>query len=50
MNKQPIITEPYYEKPIFKLYHANCLDILSALPENSVDMIFAQNNFELLKI
>jgi site-specific DNA-methyltransferase (adenine-specific) len=32
---------PYYEKPKFKLYHANCLDVLAELPENSVDMIFA---------
>src|SRR3989339_2115636 len=33
--------EPYYEKPKFKLYQANCLDVLAELPENSVDMIFA---------
>lgn len=33
--------KPYYEKPKFKLYQANCLDILADLPENSVDMIFA---------
>lgn len=32
---------PYYEKPRFKLYQANCLDILAEPPENSVDMIFA---------
>ena len=32
---------PYYEKPGFKLYHADCLDILAKLPENSIDMIFA---------
>jgi site-specific DNA-methyltransferase (adenine-specific) len=32
---------PYYEKPKFKLYKANCLDLLAELPENSVDMIFA---------
>lgn len=31
----------YYEKPRFKLYQANCLDILAELPENSVDMVFA---------
>jgi len=29
------------EKPRFKLYRASCLDILVELPENSVDMIFA---------
>ena len=33
--------EPYYEKSNFKLYQANCLDVLAELPENSVDMIFA---------
>ncbi len=33
--------KPYYKKPKFKLYHANCLDILADLPKNSVDMIFA---------
>lgn len=31
----------YYEKPKFKLYQANCLDVLAKFPENSVDMIFA---------
>ncbi len=33
--------KPYYEKPKFKLYQANCLNVLAELPENSVDMIFA---------
>lgn len=33
--------KPYYEKPKLKLYQANCLDILAELPENSVDMVFA---------
>ena len=33
--------KPYYEKPEFTLYKANCLDVLSELPEESVDMIFA---------
>ncbi len=32
---------PYYEKPHFKLYLDNCLDTLAELPEDSVDMIFA---------
>jgi site-specific DNA-methyltransferase (adenine-specific) len=32
---------PYYEKPGFILYHGNCLDILAELPENSIDMVFA---------
>ena len=33
--------KPYYEKPKFELYQANCLDLLAELPENSVDMVFA---------
>ena len=33
--------KPYYEKPKFKLYNADCLEILAEMPENSVDMIFA---------
>jgi len=32
---------PYYKKPGFELYHSDCLKILKYLPENSVDMIFA---------
>ena len=33
--------EPYYEKPNFKLYQADCLHVLAQLPENSIDLIFA---------
>lgn len=33
--------QPYYDKSRFKLYQADCLNILDELPENSVDMIFA---------
>ena len=31
----------YFEKPKFKLYLANCLDVLAEIPKDSVDMIFA---------
>ena len=31
----------FYEKPRFKLYQTDCLEILNSLPENLVDMIFA---------
>lgn len=41
------LSKPYYEKPKFKLYQANCLDILAELPENSVDMIFADPPYNL---
>ncbi|MFH1424644.1 MAG: DNA methyltransferase [archaeon] len=33
--------ESYYEKPGFKLYHSDSFELLKDLPENSVDMIFA---------
>jgi len=41
METKEFEIKPYYEKPGFKLYHADCLDILAKLPENSIDMIFA---------
>ncbi len=31
----------YYEKDDFTLYQGDCLDVLAEIPENSVDMIFA---------
>jgi len=40
-NEVKLKFRPYYEKPNFILYHANCLDILAELPENSIDMVFA---------
>lgn len=33
--------KPYYENKNFTLYQANCLNVLAELPENSVDMVFA---------
>jgi site-specific DNA-methyltransferase (adenine-specific) len=33
--------KPYYENPKVKLYNAGCLEVLAELPENSVDMVFA---------
>lgn len=39
--------KPYYEKPKFKLYQANCLGLLAELPENSVDMVFADPPYNL---
>ena len=33
--------KPYYKKPNFMLYQADSLKFLAELPENSVDMIFA---------
>ena len=34
-------TKLYYKYSDFSLYQGNCLDILAEIPENSVDMIFA---------
>jgi len=34
-------TKPYYKYSDFSLFHGNSLDILAEIPENSVDMIFA---------
>src|SRR6266404_1848861 len=39
--------KPYFNKDNFVLYQANCLDILNQLPENSVDMIFADPPYNL---
>ena len=33
--------KPYFIQNDFVLYHTNCLRILEQLPENSVDMVFA---------
>ena len=31
----------YFKVPHFKLYLDNCLDVLAEIPEESIDMIFA---------
>lgn len=40
-------TKPYFKDGDFVLYNTDCLDILNALPENSVDMIFADPPYNL---
>ncbi len=40
-------SELYYERPGFKLYHGDCLKVLAKLPENSVDMVFADPPYML---
>ena len=37
----------YYTNQGFKLYESDCLNILAELPENSVDMIFADPPYKL---
>ena len=39
--------KPFYKKPKFSLYQANCLDILDSLAPESVDMIFADPPYNL---
>lgn len=39
--------KPYFSKDNFVLYEDDCLEILSKLPENSVDMIFADPPYNL---
>ncbi len=39
--------KPYFLKNGFVLYKANCLDILNQIPENSIDMIFADPPYNL---
>ncbi len=41
-SKNDKMKTTYYEVPHFKLYLDNCLDVLAELPENSVDMVFAE--------
>lgn len=38
---------PYFAVPHFQLHHDNCLTCLEQLPENSVDMIFADPPYTL---
>jgi DNA modification methylase len=44
-RKQKILASvadrPYFSKGNFVLYNADCLKIMAQLPENSIDMIFA---------
>jgi site-specific DNA-methyltransferase (adenine-specific) len=35
------MAEPYFKSDSVQLFHDNCIEILNSLPQNSVDMIFA---------
>ena len=39
--------QPYFNKDGFSLYLSDCLAVLSDLPENSVDMVFADHPYFL---
>jgi len=45
--KEKIMQMPYYEKSGFVLYNDDSLKILAQLPENSIDMIFADPPYNL---
>lgn len=36
-----VADKPYFSEGNFVLYNADCLKIMAQLPENSIDMIFA---------
>jgi len=40
-------TQPYFHSNNFSLYHADCLELLKEIPENSVDMVFADPPYKL---
>lgn len=40
-------TKPYFQKGDFVLYHGDSINILAQLPENSIDMIFADPPYNL---
>ncbi|MDO9538165.1 MAG: hypothetical protein Q7J68_07585, partial [Thermoplasmata archaeon] len=42
-----ITKEPYYKTDTFELYLSDCIEFLSQLPEDSVDMIFADPPYNL---
>ena len=35
------MVNPYFVSSLVKLFHGDCVGVLKSLPENSVDMIFA---------
>ena len=41
VQPKKVMLKPYYDKKNFTLYKANCLELLTLLKENSVDMVFA---------
>ena len=42
-----VSNKPYFMQDNFVLYHGDCLNILAQLPENSIDMIFADPPYNL---
>jgi site-specific DNA-methyltransferase (adenine-specific) len=46
-DKASMTIKPYYHKPGVTLYHGDCLEILSSLHADSVDMMFADPPYNL---
>lgn len=42
-----VLPKPYFSKNNFVLYNSDSLQILSQIPENSIDMIFADPPYNL---
>jgi site-specific DNA-methyltransferase (adenine-specific) len=38
---------PYYIKPNFTLYHGDSLSLMKQLPDNSIDLVFADPPYNL---
>jgi site-specific DNA-methyltransferase (adenine-specific) len=47
LDIEKLRVKPYYSSPNFYLYNDDCLKILSAIPEDSVDMLFADPPYNL---
>ena len=47
MYKQQFMNSPYFKKNGFELHLGDCLDVLKNLPDESVDMIFADPPYHL---
>lgn len=41
------VIEPAFQEADFSLYHADCLEVMKRIPENSIDMIFADPPYNL---
>jgi site-specific DNA-methyltransferase (adenine-specific) len=45
--RQPRTRLPYFHASDFTLYHGDCLDVLLHMPDNSIDLIFADPPYNL---
>jgi len=45
--KKQVALDPYYQTDSVMLFVGNCMQIMRELPENSVDMVFADPPYNL---